>query len=284
MKPGTGPKLHKERMLERLAIFGVILQSCYIISQESKMGDEKREKLNGVRDVAGIVPREPFLDGDLEAIGGADFREICRFWDKIPNNFLNSLPLNSFSGKIFLYQRAKKARKAVEDLLKCPLVGFDTESRPAFRSGQYFHPSVVQVADGQAVHLFQLQFLGGLTVLKPLLESKFVEKVCVGVGEDVRRLQAMEAFEPQGFVEITTVTGKLGIIDKSLRKLCANLLRFRISKREQTSNWALQKLSESQLRYAATDAWVSREIYARSLKFFSFGFRAEKFSPKNGEE
>ena len=36
---------------------------------------------------------------------------------------------------------------------------------------------------------------------------------------------------------------------------------FRISKKEQVSNWAKRELTRSQITYAATDAWVGREIY-----------------------
>jgi ribonuclease D len=43
--------------------------------------------------------------------------------------------------------------------------------------------------------------------------------------------------------------------------LAALLLGFRVSKREQTPNWAKNELTESQLRYAAADAWIGRDIY-----------------------
>ncbi|MEN8255540.1 MAG: hypothetical protein ABFR33_08730 [Verrucomicrobiota bacterium] len=39
------------------------------------------------------------------------------------------------------------------------------------------------------------------------------------------------------------------------------LFGFRISKKEQVSNWARKELTPSQQTYAATDAWLGRKIY-----------------------
>jgi len=43
-------------------------------------------------------------------------------------------------------------------------------------------------------------------------------------------------------------------------------LRFRISKQAQTSNWNIKTLSKKQIIYAATDAWVGRELYFKFMK------------------
>ena len=56
-----------------------------------------------------------------------------------------------------------------------------------------------------------------------------------------------------------------GIRDKSVKKMSAIILGFRISKTQQLSNWEAGSLSESQCRYAATDAWVCREMYLKLL-------------------
>ena len=57
-----------------------------------------------------------------------------------------------------------------------------------------------------------------------------------------------------------------GIKDKSVKKMAAIILGFRISKTQQLSNWDADILSEAQQKYAATDAWVCREIYLKLLK------------------
>lgn len=182
---------------------------------------------------------------------------------------LNELPLWQYDGKVILVQDPKMASDAVQILLQCPLLGFDTESRPAFKRGQHFDPSLVQLASNECVYLFQLPLIGGLNPLLPLFENGNTLKVCLGVGEDIRRLKKAEPFHDQGFVELLKPVKALGIGDAGLRKLCGNLLGIRISKREQTSNWARLELSPSQQRYAATDAWVSRLIYLRACELIA---------------
>ena len=59
---------------------------------------------------------------------------------------------------------------------------------------------------------------------------------------------------------------KYGIQDKSVKKLAAIILGVKISKTQQLSNWEAETLSPSQQRYAATDAWVCREMYLRLLQ------------------
>ena len=51
-----------------------------------------------------------------------------------------------------------------------------------------------------------------------------------------------------------------------LKKLSGLLLGFRISKAQQTSNWEAEHLTVAQLKYAATDAWVSLGIYNKLIE------------------
>ena len=74
----------------------------------------------------------------------------------------------------------------------------------------------------------------------------------------------MESFKPEGFVEISDLTVKLGYENRGLRALAGLLLEGRISKAAQVSNWARKELDSKQIRYAATDAWISRELYVRA--------------------
>ena len=70
-------------------------------------------------------------------------------------------------------------------------------------------------------------------------------------------------FIPASFVDLQKIVCEWGIRDKSVKKMAAIILGFRISKTQQLSNWEAGTLSESQCRYAATDAWVCREMYMK---------------------
>jgi ribonuclease D len=192
---------------------------------------------------------------------------------RLTKDAVNALPLGQFDGNIILVDTEEAAHTAVERLLLCPLLGFDTETRPSFRRGQHYDPAIVQLATDEEVFIFQLAKCGKLSPLVPLLESEKSLKTCVAVQEDVRRLKEFQKFNPNGFKELTRITDALGIEDHSLRKLCAILLGMRISKREQTSDWSRDHLTDSQLRYAATDAWVSRQIHEVASRLLSQGNR-----------
>ena len=68
------------------------------------------------------------------------------------------------------------------------------------------------------------------------------------------------------FVELQNIAPEYGITDKSLRKLAAIVLGVRISKAQRLSNWEAKQLTPAQQLYAATDAWIGREIYLKLKK------------------
>jgi ribonuclease D len=53
------------------------------------------------------------------------------------------------------------------------------------------------------------------------------------------------------------------IDELGLKKISGIVLNRRISKSQQVSNWDADELTEAQLRYAATDAWICLMIYYR---------------------
>lgn len=155
---------------------------------------------------------------------------------------------------------------AVEELKKERILGFDTETRPSFKKGQVFPPALVQLATSHAVYLFRICKTKTLQPLVPVLESESIIKTGVAIRDDIKELRSMEDFEPGGFIEVTTLTSKLGYVNKGLRALAGLIMEGRISKAAQVSNWAKEKLEPKQSLYAATDAWVSRELYVRASK------------------
>ena len=149
---------------------------------------------------------------------------------------------------------------------KCTILGFDTETRPSFKKGEHYPTSLVQLASESSVYLFRLKKARHVQALRPLFESEHIIKTGVAIHDDLKALQKLCPFTAAGFVEITQLTTKLGYQSKGLRALAALLLGGRISKAAQVSNWARRELEPKQITYAATDAWISRELYLQALK------------------
>lgn len=179
----------------------------------------------------------------------------------ISKDEINRLPMKQYEGLIHLIRTTEEADRAVEKLKKESLLGFDTETRPSFRVGEYYQPSLLQLATENEVFLFQLKLSGLTNGLCEILSNPDITKAGVSIKDDLRELRKLSDFEPAGFIELAEHAKKARIKNLGLRGLAALLLGFRVSKREQVSNWARSELTESQIRYAATDAWLGREIY-----------------------
>ena len=180
---------------------------------------------------------------------------------KISKAEINELPLIEWKGEIKILESYKEMQAAAAVLANESHLGFDTETRPSFKKGDYYPPALIQLATEQCVYLFRISKTETFDPLVPILESPDILKTGVAIKDDVKELRAMEDFTPSGFVEIADITVKLGYENRGLRALAGLLLKGRISKAAQVSNWARPELDDKQVGYAATDAWISREIY-----------------------
>ena len=184
---------------------------------------------------------------------------------KISKAEINELPLIAWEGEIQILESAEEMEAAASILANESHLGFDTETRPSFKKGDYYPPALIQLATEHCVYLFRISETETFDPLLPILESPDILKTGVAIKDDVKELRAMEDFTPNGFVEIADITVKLGYGNRGLRALAGLLLQGRISKAAQVTNWARPKLDNKQVRYAATDAWISREIYRQAV-------------------
>lgn len=184
-----------------------------------------------------------------------------KIYDKFDKSIINSLPLVTFPGKIIVVLNEYEADRAVEYLLSCDVLGVDTETRPAFRKGNNHKVALLQVATRKECFLFRLNHLGFPKSLLRLLSNKQVPMVGLSWHDDLMSLHRREQFEPGWFIDIQDIIGNLGIVDKSLQKLYANLFGEKISKRQRLTNWEADVLTERQKEYAAIDAWACIKLY-----------------------
>tara|TARA_Y100001970_G_C14170977_1_gene824148 strand:- start:169 stop:756 length:588 start_codon:yes stop_codon:yes gene_type:complete len=182
-------------------------------------------------------------------------------YSKLTNEYINDLPLKYFEGDIQIVRTKKELENACNILKQETVLGFDTETRPSFKKGQFFLPSLVQLAGEKSVFIFQLKKCGFEAELIKLLSNHLLTKCGVAVDHDIKDLQKMVTFESRGFIDLGEIAQERDLKNYGLRNLAALLLKFRISKSSRTTNWSVDNLSIKQMEYAATDAWVSREIY-----------------------
>jgi ribonuclease D len=185
----------------------------------------------------------------------------------ISKEAINDLPIRRYEGEVLLVASAEGVAHAAADFASERVVGFDTETRPAFKVGQRYPVALAQVATARAVYLFQLQRLDFSQVLAALLESSTM-KAGVGIGDDLKQLRELFEFTPAAVCDLGALARRKGVERSGVRALAAMLLGFRIPKGTKTSNWAAPRLSPQQIAYAATDAWACRELY---LKFEAQG-------------
>jgi len=186
----------------------------------------------------------------------------------ISRDDLIELPVRRYDGPVEFVDTPAALAAAATDIRSERAVGFDTETRPAFRKGESYPPSLVQVATGRAVYIFPLRVTENHTVLAALLEAPRAVKAGVALAYDLRTLQQVFPFSEKGIVDLGLVARRHGSRQTGLRNLAGMFLGFRIVKGARTTNWAAPQLTPTQINYAATDAWVCRELL---LKFEAAG-------------
>ena len=182
---------------------------------------------------------------------------------------ISALPLKHYTGSIQVIDSDAKMRAAARSLGREKVLGFDTETRPAFKKGESYSPSLLQLAAGDGVYIFQIGRINFHKPLAGILADRNVLKTGIGVLEDIKKLKRILPFEPQGFIGLAGMAAKAGIKNAGLRGLAALLFGFRISKQTQCSRWDAPTLAPAQIVYAATDAWICREIYFELLSILS---------------
>lgn len=181
---------------------------------------------------------------------------------------LATLPIREFDGHPVTVINMEQAEIATRQIRegKCP-VGFDTETRPSFRKGEYHKVALVQLSIGKFCFLFRLSKIKCMPAcLKELLEDPNIVKVGLSTKDDFRNLNKWESIAPKGFIELQEFVKDYGITDMSLAKIYADVFEKKLSKKQQMTNWEADQLSFPQQTYASLDAISCVEIYEELTK------------------
>ncbi len=179
----------------------------------------------------------------------------------IAKDVIAELPVEQFPGRIIVLTTEKEANKAVDYLLKFPVVGFDTETRPSFKKGQSYKVSLLQVSTDDTCFLFRLNHMGFPTSIAEFFASTEVMKVGLSLRDDFNALRKRANIQPDNYIDLQSLVGNFGIEDVSLQKIYAILFQKKISKGQRLTNWEAEALTDSQKKYAALDAWACLQIY-----------------------
>ena len=186
---------------------------------------------------------------------------IKEFRKSITDEELAELPLTFFEGKIHVIEKVEQVSSAVNYLKDQPIIGFDTETRPTFKKGQNHHVALLQLSTAEEAFLFRVNMIGLTPGLIKILATPSILKIGAAIRDDIKILQRITPFKPNGFVELQELVKQFGIENFSLKKLAAIVTGARISKSQRLSNWEAPVLTEQQQLYAATDAWIAYQIY-----------------------
>ena len=167
---------------------------------------------------------------------------IQQFIHTIAKEEIAKLTVEEFKGRIITILSKEEADKAVEYLLRFPIVGFDTETRPSFKKGQRYKISLMQISTDDTCFLFRLNHIGIPESLEKFLKSSSTLKIGLSLRDDFGAIRKRSDIEPANFLDLQNYQKK-------------------ISKGQRLTNWEADVLTDSQKKYAALDAWACLRIY-----------------------
>lgn len=173
---------------------------------------------------------------------------------------------------VHMVRTPEDAAAVLAALAQADAIGFDTESKPTFRKGEVSTgPHLVQLADDRQAWLFQIGAMDAdaaaasptVAALRALLEAPAILKVGFGLGDDLRRLRAKLGIDTANVLDLATALrrgernawGAKTAVERFFGQ------RLQKSRRITTTNWALARLSDKQILYAADDAHVALRVY-----------------------
>lgn len=184
--------------------------------------------------------------------------------DELPK--FKGLPLNN----IIVINSSQKLEEEFIKLKNNTVLGFDTESKPVFKKGQKSKgPHIIQFASNNKAFLIQVDCLKSKQFLIDILNSKSILKVGFNLTDDLKFIKKKLKTNIYNYIDLQDYFKHLGSSNiVGLKQAVARSLGLKIQKSKSvtTTNWALPKLSDSQKKYAADDAYGALAVYNKLLK------------------
>lgn len=206
------------------------------------------------------------------------------FLPTITNEQTAELPSAHFDGKIVIVDRDDQIMDVCRDLSRQTLIGFDTETRPSFKTGVTNKVALLQLSTHEKCYLIRLNKIKLHNPILKILSNADIIKIGADVAGDLRALHMLRNFNERGFIDLQHIAKNWGIEEKSLRKMSAIILGKRVSKAQRLSNWEATALTPQQQMYAATDAWICIMIYEKLLATRSIAIEPLSVEQKPADE
>lgn len=187
------------------------------------------------------------------------------FLYEISKEEISTYPPLNFTGKIRLIETFHDLHY-LEKIKPGMTIGFDSESRPSFNKGEHYPISLIQLSTDDEAYLVRINKVSYPQELAKILSDDRIKKIGLGLKGELRDIEKYSGIKCRSFVDLEVVARKLRFKQRGVRSLAGFFFKGRISKKAQKSNWEKFSLSESQILYAATDAWIVLRIYKEMIR------------------
>ena len=110
------------------------------------------------------------------------------FKESITNEELVDLPLKWFEGEIIVVDNRETLREAVEVLSGQSIIGFDTETKPAFKKGVFNKVALLQLSTQKQAFLIRVNKIGLSDEICAILSNPDIIKSGVAIRDDIKGL------------------------------------------------------------------------------------------------
>lgn len=158
---------------------------------------------------------------------------------------------------IEIVENESDAEIALKNLGAETCLGYDTESKPIFRKGEVCPgPTLIQLSTPSKAYLFPTRFSAAIVAARAILSNPNIKKVGFGLKGDNKELRSKLDINIKNTQDLAVKLKKLAgeKNDIGARAAVAMVLKARLGKGAQRSNWGAYPLKENQILYAANDA------------------------------